>query len=271
MGIISWLFSKQRKRQDERLVQDTEYENISNLTDILHFNIEQADTAELKQCHLGDSVKLWTPDYFGLIRDTGNNSDWIYVFRPGTSMGNGRIGIVPSKYSAIIYSQVKKGLEYETEIVELSDNTCKIACRFISEEKTEAKKAKQVDDLEIELTKPYKPLKPIELDIYVNRKIKINIGDKLKIIFDELETYVLYPYAWEIHFVDEENNIIPKNFLDSLERAKGKRILKAHFNSYAFDVEVVSLSKIKTKTGLKDHHTLNSHPVKLILKPYKIK
>ena len=82
----------------------------------------------------------------------------IYIFRLGSIGGSGKIGCIPIKYSHTISSHLRKGLEYEAEILE--SNTGKIKCRLISKEETEAKRTMEIKEagknLSIKLQKKYK-------------------------------------------------------------------------------------------------------------------
>jgi hypothetical protein len=240
MGILSWLFGKKN--------QEVDNVNTNNIS----FNVDEPSFDELAKCKIGEYVNLWTPP---------DNPGKVFIYRRGSLGGTGKIGFVPKKYSHLISSHLTQSLPYGTAIIELNHNSCKIAYRLISEEELipdeEMENADKVrrENLRAELIKPYNPKKPIELDIPVARDIDISEGDKLEIIFDDLDTYVQNQYEWRLQFVDRKGN----TFLRQISKNKGKRLLKAHFNAYSFDVEVISVPKI--------HTSLN--PVKILVKPYK--
>lgn len=216
-------------------------------SDTFIFHLDNVQAMELSQCSIGDYVNLW-------VRKDDPRK--IYVFRRGSVGGTGRIGFVPSKYSQLIASHITRGMEYETEIVGLGNRKCEIKCRLISGEETESRKSQEREHLRHELTKKYSPTKPIELVLNVESNAIPQKGDSLRVVFDELDKYV-QSSEWQIKFVDQDGNPVGTK---SDERGLMQRILKAHFNSFLFDVEVISN---------KEKHNWYANPIRLMLKPYK--
>jgi hypothetical protein len=147
-------------------------------------------------------------------------------------------------------------MEYKTEIMELKKNICKIKCYLFSKEESEFHKVQEKEAIRKELTKEYSPQKPIVLFINAKDITRVKEGGKLRIEFNDIDKYILSSF-WQITFVDKEGIIVG---IKSDEISIMKRILKAHFNSYLFDVEVISKRK---------QRNLYSFPIKLLLKPYK--
>jgi hypothetical protein len=104
--------------------------------DTILFDAEISQPEELASCQIGDYVNLWVPE---------DDSRIVYIFRRGSIGGGGRIGYVPGQYSRIISAHLDKGLEYETEIVEISfeRKRCRIKCRLISKEETATRREKE--------------------------------------------------------------------------------------------------------------------------------
>jgi len=217
-------------------------------TDTFVFELDKVEAAELSQCRIGDPVNLW-------VRK--DDPSKIYVFRRGSVGGTGRIGFIPSQYSQLIASHIDRGMKCETEIVGLGGRKCEIKYRLISKEETESRILQQAEALRHELTKKYSPTKPIELVLNVESDAMPRNGDKLGVVFDELDKYVRSPHEWQIRFVDQNGNTVG---VKSDEKGVMQRILKAHFNSFLFDIEVLST---------KEKHNWYANPIRLVLKPNK--
>jgi len=209
------------------------------------FNVERPHIRDFNE--VGANVKLWTP------KDDPEN---VYIFhRDGP---DGRIGTVPYKYAGIIISHILSGLECKAEIIELGINKCKIRCRLISKEETELRKAKEKEVLRTELTKAYNPKKPITLVFIMKKKRSAQVGDKLNIEFDELDSYV--QGQWNMRFLNQVGDVVEGFYYDSTD--KMRRLIKAHFNSFLFDVEVLDIEKERNRA-------LGGYPAKLIITTYK--
>jgi hypothetical protein len=83
----------------------------------------------------------------------------------------------------------------------------------------------------------------------------VKLGEKLMIEFKDLDSYDLKS-KWHIKFLNQTGDTIGI-FYDDYSRDTIQRILKAHFNSYLFEIEV--------------SETFNSgdYPIKLVITPYK--
>lgn len=220
-----------------------------NRPESFSFYVDKTKSEELVECQVGDYVNFWSPN---------NEPDKVHIFRRGSVGGTGRIGFVPSKYSYIISSHIGKRLEYETEITDLASKRCKIKCRLISKEETEAKKNKEKENLRRDLTKKYSPKKPITFFINADSIKKIKVGDKLQIKFESFDYYIDQPYEWRIKLLDSMGNVV--GIKKDEKSTILKRILKAHFNSYLFQVDVISTT---------EKHECYDSPVKVTVKPYK--
>lgn len=204
-------------------------ENAPSEPNAIIFNVERPHIRDFNE--VGANVKLWMPK---------DDPEDVYIFhRDGP---DGRIGTVPYKYADIIISHILDGLEYKAEIIELGINKCKIKCRLISKEETELRKAKEREVLRTELTKPYNPKKPITLVFAMRKKRSAKIGDKLNIEFDDLDSYV--QGQWNIKFLNQVGDIVG---ILRHDVSIMQRLIKAHFNSFLFDVEVLDIEKERNR------------------------
>lgn len=201
--------------------------------------------------YIGMSVNLWIPKV--------KNPDKVYIYHRNGPYGP--LGIVPSTYSDLIADHLLDAMDYDARIVELTYNTCKIKCRLISREEAERRKEEDKASLKKELTKPYNPKKPIMLMIVTKKKKAVKVGDKLIIEFEDLDSYGPYPCQWHIKFLNQAGDTI--GFF-SENRSTIQRVLKAHFNSYPLDIEVLEISKERSSAW-------KGYPTKLVIKPFKIK
>ena len=217
-------------------------QDYSNETNCLMFYVDRPNIQDFTQ--VGMHVKLWTPK---------DNTDKVYIFH-----GQGpdsRLGVVPLEYTDIIISHLVNALDYEAEIMELSATTCKIKCRLFPKEETEHRKAQDKASLRNELTKAYNPKKPITL-ILATKKSAVKVGDKLRIELEDLDSYVNDASQWHIKFLNQTGKTV--GILDN-DKKNIQKILKAHFNAYLFDVEVLS----------KGNYLNGDNFIKLAITPYK--
>ena len=262
MGFLRWLFGRPSERvtltePPQDVVPEKMNQDDSNKTDCFSFFVDglQIEFKDFSQA--GESVKLWIPKV--------NNPDKVYIYHrngPG-----GCLGIVPSKYSDIIASHLINALDYDAVIEELTDNTCKIKCRLVSKEKSEQRKEEKKDSLKKELTKAYNPKKPITIILTTQKRNAVKVGDKLIIEFGDLDSYLQnegnkrgpYSCQWQIKFLNQTGDTVG---IFENDKSTIQRILKAHFNSFLFDVEVLDIAKERNIAW-------KGYPTKLVITPYK--
>jgi hypothetical protein len=220
-------------------------EDVSIEPNTIIFYVDRPHIRDLNE--IGANVKLWTPK---------DDPVDVYIFhRDGP---DGRIGTVPSKYTDTIISHILDGLEYEAIIMELGYSLCKIKCRLISKEETELKKEKKRESLRIELTKPYNPEKPVTVVFVIKKKGSVKVGNRLNIEFDDLESYV--QGKWNIKFLNQAGDVVGIFDYDNMD--KMRRLIKAHFNSFLFNIEVIDIEKERNMAW-------KGYLTKLIITPYK--
>jgi hypothetical protein len=256
MNFLSWLLGKSSEKinptKSLNKFDSTNFNQIdSNKVEHLSFYVDGLQRNFKDYSSVGESLNLWVPKEEGVkILDT------VYIYHkngPG-----GCLGIVPPEHRDIIFLHLLKSLDYECKIEELSDNMCKVKCRLISKEETLNKIKQKKETLKNELTKPYNPKKSITTEIVLKRKNIVKVGEKLKIIFDDLDLYI-QNYNWNIRFCNQYGD-----FVGSLEynRTTIQKILKSHFNSFLFDIEVVNIEENK------DKH-LKGYMTRVVITPYQ--
>jgi DNA polymerase-3 subunit epsilon len=200
--------------------------------------------------YVGMSVNLWIPKV--------KNPDEVRIYPRN---GPDRLGVV---YSDTIIDHLKTDMGYDARIIELTSNTCKIKCRLISKEENELRKEEYKTSLIREMKKPYRPKKPIALEIATKKKKAVKAGDKVIIEFEDLDSYGYYPkfnFPWHIKFLNKAGYTIGI-FAD--DRNIIQRLLKTHFNSYHLDVEVLHIAEERSNYW-------KGYPIKLVITPIKIK
>jgi hypothetical protein len=229
-------------------------EDVSSEPNTIIFNVQRPHIRDFNE--IGANVNLWTP------KDNPVNA---YIFhRDGP---DGRIGTVPLKYSDIIISHILDGREYEAKIIELGANICKIKCRLISKEETELRKTRESEALRIELTKPYNPQKPVTLVFPMKKKRSAKVGDKLYIQFNDFDSCVqdmgneknTFSCQWKIKFLNQAGDVVG---IFENNKSTIQRILKAHFNSFLFDIKVLEVEEERNRAW-------GGYLTKLIITPYK--
>lgn len=266
MGFLRWLFAKSSKKPNfteppQSIIPANQIQGDSNKTDCLTFFVDGPHVQEFTQ--VGMAVNLWIPKV---------NPDKVYIYhRDGPG---GCLGIVPSKYSTIIISHLVDALDYDAEIKELTDNTCKIKCRLISKEETAHRKEEAKAYLRKELTKAYNPKKPITLMLTTNKQNAVKVGDRLIIEFNALDSYLQdvgsqrgpYSCQWHINFLDQSGQTI--GILDH-DKSTIQKILKAHFNLYLLDIEVSETFSQCDYSEEIERSNWKGYPIKLVITFYK--
>jgi len=234
--------------KENNIQQDSEFQEFLQ-DDGLSFLVEDFRIQDTT-C-TGMSVKLWIPKV--------KNPETVYIYDRSSPFGP--LGVVPYKYTDIIAEHLMASMDYDARIIELSYNACKIKCRLISKEETDQREKDCKKSFKKELTKPYNPKKPITLMFPMKRKNGAKVGDKLSFKFEDIDSYGPYPCPWNINFLNKAGDTIGC-FSD--DRSIIQRILKAHFNSFLFDIEVLEIAKERSTAH-------KGYPTKLIITPYKNK
>lgn len=265
MSFLSRLFGKPNKKpklitSPQNIIPANQDQEVLNETDGFTFRVDELQTDFKKLSRVGEFVNLWIPkiDY----------PDKVYIYHRNGPLGC--LGLVPSEYSDIVISQLKHGLDYNAEIIELTDKTCKIKCILYSKTKTERKEEKFKESLKNELTKPYIRKKPITLMLATKQKEMVKKGDKLLVEFNDLDSYLqdakVQSCQWHLKFLNQTGETI--GIFDN-DKNTIKKILKAHFNSYLFVTEVVDTFTDVDYSEEKERSNWKGYPINLIITPYK--
>jgi hypothetical protein len=151
-------------------------------------------------------------------------------------------------------------MNYDARIVELAHNTCKIKCKLFSREEDKRRKEQHKASLKEELTKAYRPKKPVMLTIVAKKVTDIKEGDRLMIKFEDSDSYGgPHSYPYQVRFLDQEGHAI--GILDN-NKSTIQRLLKAHYNSYQLDVEISRIDRQRIRNG---------YPLDLVITPRKSK
>lgn len=267
MAFLSWLFGKRpqelttQESVDERIPHDDNQMGDHD-SGYITFYVDGLQKDFRKFSEVGESLNLWIPKV---------NPDKVYIYHrngPG-----GCLGIVPSPYSSKIISHLLDLLDYEAVIEELTDSGCKIKCHLSSMEETKRRKKQGETRLRDELTKAYNPSRPMLITIKIKKRNAVKVGDKLSIQLNDLDSYVSddndnHPptWRWHINFLDQTGTIIA--VLDH-DKNTIERILKAHFNSYLFDIEVRDTFPNTDYSEEKQRVNWTGYPIKVLITFFK--
>lgn len=107
------------------------------------------------------------------------------------------------------------------------------------------------------------------LTIATKKKKAVKVGEKLIIKFEDLDSYGPRPGVWPINFLNQAGDTIENSAQD---KTIIQRLLKAHFNSYHLDVEVLDIAKTSERMWNKlSHKFWKGYRIRLIITPLKIK
>ena len=212
MGILSWFLGKTDKVEDN---SDTE-----EINDIILFDIDEPIRSEIAQCTLGDHVKLWETDQL---------PGKVFIYRSGTVGGQGKLGFVPAKYINVISSHLLKKLPVETEIINITPQSCKIRCRLVTQEEHAVQIQKQSQKLHAELTNKYTPRSGFDVSLELPIDHKLKNGAILYLSPKPINFYTDNPETIRLEFVDVNQTVVAYK---QYEMALIKRILRAYFSNY---------------------------------------
>jgi hypothetical protein len=199
----------------------------------IEFLVNELNRFELSNCRVGDEVNLWVAD----------QTKQIFIYRQGADFGEGKIGICPDA----VFRVISAAPGCEASIASIYEGGCKIICKLLSkaemdkrEEQMKAVEEKKVQEkqqkLREELEKKYSPKNSIKAIFNINRNKNLMKGDKLYLDIKDKEYYLLNPCQLHMDLLDQKKKKIGEiNIADIIIR-----ILKAHYNGYQLDINVVS-------------------------------
>lgn len=141
------------------------------------YHIENIDNDELKECNVGDYLKIWFPEDKSLIN----------LYRLGTHSGFGRVGNITGKFLKTILSHFNCGDIVEAEIIEISKGKCKIKWKVITAEKIKQETDSNISKIKKELSKPYSPKKSFIYELYIRENFELRSGDILSLNLNDLD------------------------------------------------------------------------------------
>jgi hypothetical protein len=207
------------------------------------FDVDQCQTAELPQCKIGDYVSFWTPK---------DNDQLVFIYRRGSIGGTGKIGYVPHKYVSVISKQLQQGLGFETEIIDIDIDKalCRIKCRLISREETEAKQSAMVQEasnqLQNELQKKYAPKQPtMVIRITLPKDHKLREGQELYLQKQMMDYYIKNADKLQLKFTDADGLIVAYKYN---EPRLITTLLRALFSGYNITLRIKTIKTLDKYT-----------------------
>ncbi len=204
-----------------------------NQSDQIEFLVNKLNRFELSNCKVGDVVNLWVAD----------EAKEIFIYREGSDFGEGKIGICPDAFFKVI--SAAPGCD--ARIVSIYEGGCKIACRLISKAEM-AERVKQIkaaekvrvqairDKLREELEKKYSPKTSIKAIFDIDRNHKLTKEDKLYLDIKDKKYYLRNPRHLRMDLLNHKKEKIGETRTADIVI----RIVKAHYNGYELDLNVVS-------------------------------
>jgi hypothetical protein len=229
--------------------EDQSHKNSKELFGVSEFifTIDKLNAQELTQAKIGDTVNFWAPD---------DDPTKVMIYRRGSLGGQGKLGVVPNTYARLIANHRALQLPIETEILEKTPSKCIIRCRLVPAEEINREKNMEQQKLRTELTKPYRPKKPVVFSVDV-KSYSFNIGDRLKLAtVPSIEECIedIYKVVLVFSSIDGKKTIEKRD-----EPAIKKKIVRlTHTFSY-LDIHVIS--KADEKPWYESEYKLQVIPV----------
>lgn len=190
------------------------------------YHVENIDIVELKECKVGDYLKIWFPEDKSLIN----------LYRLGTYSGIGRVGNITGKFMKTILQHFNSGDDVEAEIIEISEGNCKVKWVVTTAEKIKQETDSNISKIKEELSKPYSPKKSFIYELYIREKFELRSGAILSLNLDNLD---------EIES-DLENIEIPIYHNELLigeitSQTVCRKVLRAFYSSYETNLIITEI------------------------------
>lgn len=203
------------------------------------FAIEQVNIEELDFVILGDHVNLWA---------SVDAPTKVVIFRRGSIGGQGRLGLVPRSCATLIADQRSLNLPIETEVIEKTSSSCRIGCRLVQAEERNRAIEEERGKLRAEFTKPYRPKKPIVVEMSAPEAVTFQEGQQLKFKDESVDHYAVSPSV-KLEFIIAPN--APLAFLRAGADQR-TRILRAHFSGFTIHAQVSKVAPEPVYAGDRD-------------------
>lgn len=264
MSLFSWLFGKKIKDDTSVCVPksgefstnvvdsscyQSELESISGGLEF-KFLISQANAEELAYAEIGDYVNLWSPP---------DEPSKIIIFRRGSVMGGGRLGLVPQNYALIINEHSELELPIETKISEVSQSSCTIYCRLVQAEEVKKEREREEKKLRAELAMPYFPRKPFTVLLKKDLR-NLKVGEQYSLThIPTIDECIENLYAASIVFrsVDGKTIIVKDDDINII-----KKVVRLANTFDNFDIRVAQKTNVKSWYEFGSRYGLIITPIK---------
>ena len=218
---------------------------LSNVSDFM-FKIDKLNAQEVTQAKIGDTVNFWAPD---------DDPTKVFIYRRGSLGGQGKLGAVPNTYAKLIANHRALQLPIETEILDRTSSKCTIRCRLVPAEEINREKNIEQQKLRAELTKPYRPKKPVVFSVDA-KSYSFDVGDCLKLSnVPSIEECIEDIHKVVLLFSSlDGKKIIEKKDEQSIK----KKIVRLAHTFSSLDIQV--LSKAEEKPWYKSEYKLQIIP-----------
>lgn len=264
MSLLSWLFSK--KIKDDTSVclpkseefstnvvgssySQSELESISGKSEF-HFLISNPNAQELAYAEIGDYVNFWSPP---------NDPTKIIIFRQGSVMGGGRLGLVPQKYVLIIDKHFELDLPIETKVLAVSQSACTIYCRLVQAEEVKEEREREERILRAELAIPYFPRKPVTVLLRKDLR-NLKVGEQYTLThIPTIDECIENLYAVSLVFrsLDGKTTIVKDDDINII-----KKIVRLANTFDNFDIRVAQKTNVKSWYEFGSRYGLIITPIK---------
>lgn len=247
MSLFSWLFGKKVNDTPSGVLPKSE--DLPILSEF-QFLISYPNVQELAYVETGDYVNFWSPP---------DDPTKIIIFRQGSAMGGGRLGLVPKKYALLIQKHEELDLPIETEVLEVSQSACTIYCRLVQAEEVKKEREREEKILRAELAIPYFPRKPVT--VLLRKDLKgLKIGEQYTLTYvpttDEcIES--LYAVSLVFRSLDGKTTIVKDDDINII-----KKIVRLANTFDNFDIRVAQKTNVKAWYEFGSRYGLIITPIK---------
>ena len=199
----------------------------------LHFS--DIDAEQLAQCGSGDRLNLWlSPD-----------QSFINAYRRGTVGGQGRVATLYCKDNPRLLDVMTEGRPVWLIVECRTDSSYAFDLHMTTAEEVRTRQKEAEDQRRIELLTPYRPKKPIVVEMRAPEAVSFQEGQRLTFKGESIDHYAISPAA-NLEFI-----IAPAAPLAFLRAGADQRtrILRAHFSGFTIRAQVTKVSPEPVNAG----------------------
>lgn len=197
-------------------------------SNMMSLRFGEIDAEQLAHCRSGDRINLWlSPD-----------QSFVNAYRRGSVGGQGRVATLYCKDNPRLLDVMTKGRPAWLTVERHTDSTYAVDLHTTTAEEVRTREREAEDQRGKELLTPYRPKKPIVVEMRAPEAVSFQEGQQLTFKSESIDHYATSPSA-NLEFI-----VAPGLPLAFVRAGAGQRtrILRAHFSGFTIHAQVSKVS-----------------------------